>query len=141
MIEVRTATADSLHVPQVDDDSRPYFAALARGEFVLQWLPRSGFQHYPRPAALYAADNQPVWKPAAGIGNVHTFTIVRQHGIPYFKERIPYVVAIIELPEGVRMMGNVTDLPADEVTIGLPVQLYAVQVAEDIAVPFWRPQR
>lgn len=139
MIEVRTVEPGSLHVPQVDDDSRPYFAALARGELVLQWLPKTGFQHYPRPAALYPADNQPQWKSAAGTGVVHTFTVIRQHGIPYFKQRIPYVVAIVELPEGVRLMGNVTDVPADEVTVGLPVQLYSVLVAEGIAVPFWRP--
>jgi uncharacterized OB-fold protein len=139
MIEVITEQGADLHVPQVDDDSREYFAALARGEFVLQWLPRSGWQHYPRPAALYTADNQPEWRPASGRGTVHTFTVVRHHGMPYFKAKIPYVVAMIELPEGVRMMGNVTGIDADEVRIGLPVELYSVRIADDIGIPFWRP--
>lgn len=140
MIEIRTIPSGELHVPQVDAVSRPFFAALARGEFVLQWIPRSGFQHYPRPAALYAPDNQPEWRSAQGVGVVHTFTIIRQHGIPYFRDRTPYVVAVIELPEGVRIMGNLTDVEVDTVRIGMAVQIYAVVVAEDLAVPFWKPQ-
>lgn len=139
MIEVISDYESELHVPQVDDDSRPYFAALARGEFVLQWLPQTGYQHYPRPATLYPADNKPEWRPAAGHGLVHTFTVIRQHGIPYYKAMLPYVVAMIALPEGVRMMGNVTGVDPEQVQIGLEVEMYVVRIAEELGIPFWRP--
>lgn len=139
MIEVITDYGSQLHVPQVDAESRPYFAALARGEFMLQWLPKTGFQHYPRPAALYAEENQPEWRPAVGRGIVHTFTVIRQHGIPYFQAILPYVAAMIELPEGVRMLSNVTGIDPERVRIGLPVEMYVLRISEEIGIPFWRP--
>jgi len=44
-----------------------------------------------------------------------------------------------ELPEGVRMMGNVTGCGVDAVFVGMPVEAYAVAAAERVGVPFWRP--
>ena len=70
---------------------------------------------------------------------MHTFTIVRQNGEPPFRDQLPYVVAMIELDEGVRMMGNVTDCPVERVRIGMPVEAYAVECGDGLAVPFWRP--
>jgi uncharacterized OB-fold protein len=70
---------------------------------------------------------------------VHTFTIVRQNGEVPFKDQLPYVVAMIELDEGVRMMGNVTGCPVESVRIGMPVEAYAVECGDGMAVPFWRP--
>ena len=53
------------------------------------------------------------------------------------------VAAVLEearrhLEEGVRMMGNVTGCPVESVRIGLPVEAYAVECSEGLAVPFWR---
>ena len=49
---------------------------------------------------------------------------MRQYGGPGFKDELPYVVAMIELDEGVRMMGNVTDVDAESVRIGDKVQVW-----------------
>jgi hypothetical protein len=70
---------------------------------------------------------------------VHTFTIVRQNGQPPFEDELPYVVAMVELEEGVRMMGNVTGCAVESVRIGVPVEAYAVECGDGLAVPFWRP--
>ncbi|MEO3858607.1 OB-fold domain-containing protein [Acrocarpospora sp. B8E8] len=138
MIDVVDAIGSGLPVPEVDAVSRPFFEALDRGEFVLQRFPDGRWQHYPRPPELYPVDGRPDFQAASGHGEVHTFTIIRQSGVPYHKARLPYVVAIIETAEGVRLMGNVTDVPVDDVTIGMPVQVYGVRVAEGLALPFWR---
>ena len=70
---------------------------------------------------------------------VHTFTIVRQYGQAPFKGELPYAVAMVELGEGVRMMGTVTGCPVESVRIGMPVESYAVECGDGMAVPFWRP--
>ena len=47
---------------------------------------------------------------------------------------------MIELEEGVRMFGNVTDCPVEAVHVGMPVEAYAVKASERVGVPFWRPR-
>ena len=63
------------------------------------------------------------WKQASGRGVVHTFTVVRRTTDPYFRTRVPYVVAMIELDEGPRIMSNVTGCDVHAVRIGMPVSV------------------
>ena len=95
-------------------------------------------QHYPRKLCIRCG-GEPAWQPASGRGTVHTFTVVRQFGLPPFRDELPYVVAMIELEEGVRMLGNVTDIPPDDVHIGMSVEAYAVLAEENVGIPYWRP--
>ena len=90
-------------------------------------------------SSLFACGGGVDWATASGRGVVHTFTVVRQTGEAPFRDQLPYVVAVIELDEGVRMMGNVTGCPVEGVRIGLPVEAYAVECGDGLAVPFWRP--
>jgi hypothetical protein len=120
---------------------REFFAAAARGELRYQQCPACGHrQFYPR-AVCTACGADPAWAVASGRGLVHTFTVVRQNAQKPFRDELPYVVAIVELEEGVHMMGNVTGCPVDEVRIGQRVEAYAVECEDGLAVPFWRPAR
>jgi hypothetical protein len=69
---------------------------------------------------------------------VHTYTVIRQNGAPPFRDQVPYVVAIIDVDPGVRMMGNVVGIDPDDVRIGLGVELQIITVDDDYAVPVWR---
>ena len=116
----------------------PYFEAAARGELLYQRCAACGHrQFYPR-VLCTACGTDSTWATASGRGTVHTFTIVRQNGQAPFKDELPYVVAMIELDEGVRMMGNITGCDPERVAIGMRVEAYAVECGEGIAVPFWR---
>ena len=128
-------------IPSPDALERPFFEAAARGELLYQRCPKCGHvQFYPR-AVCTACGADPEWARASGRGTVHTYTVVRQNGMPPFKDELPYVVAMVELPEGVRMMGNVTGCPADEVGVGTQLEAYAVEFEPGLALPFWRPLR
>jgi uncharacterized OB-fold protein len=118
---------------------RAFFEAAARGELRYQVCPACGHrQFYPR-LLCTACGGGVEWAVASGRGVVHTFTIVRQNGQPPFRDELPYAVAIVELAEGVRMMGNVTGCPPEALRIGLPVEAYAIECGDGLAVPFWRP--
>jgi uncharacterized OB-fold protein len=120
---------------------REFFVAAARGELLYQRCPACGHrQFYPR-LLCTACAGTPEWAQASGRGTVHTFTIIRQNGAKPFKDLLPYAVAMIELEEGVRMMGNVTGVPVEQVKIGLRVEAYAVECGDGMAVPFWRAAR
>jgi len=127
--------------PAPDAIEKPFFEAAARGELLYQRCPKCQHaQFYPR-AVCTACGADPEWATASGRGAVHTYTIVRQNGMPPFKDELPYVVAMVELPEGVRMMGNVTGVSPDEIGVGTKLEAYAVEFEPGLALPFWRPAR
>lgn len=132
---------DERPLPAADHVSQVFWEAAARGELVYQECPRCGHrQFYPR-AACTACAADPEWKQASGRGTVHTFTVIRQNWAEPFRGMLPYVVAMVELEEGPRMMTNVTDCDPDGVHIGMAVECYAVKIEDGLALPFWRPAR
>jgi uncharacterized OB-fold protein len=125
-------------LPAKDPVSAPYWEAAARGELLIQRCPACGNrQHYPR-AACTQCGATPEWERASGRGTIHTYTVIRQNHARPFRDELPYVVAMVELEEGPRVMGNV-DGPVDDVHIGMPVEVYFQTAEEDLGIPFWRP--
>ena len=126
-------------LPLPDETERPFYEAAARGELRYQRCPDCGHrQFYPRPLCT-ACGAEPEWATASGRGTVHTFTVVRQNYAQPFAGELPYAVAMIELEEGVKMMGGVTGCDADDVHVGMAVEAYAILAEEGLAIPFWRP--
>ncbi|HEX6311793.1 MAG TPA: Zn-ribbon domain-containing OB-fold protein [Acidimicrobiia bacterium] len=127
-------------IPRPDATSAPYWEAAARGELVVQECPECGRrQFYPRTVCTQCGAD-PGWLTCSGRGSVHTFTVIRQNHAKPFREELPYVVAMVDLEEGPRMMGNLTGCDPAEVHIGMPVEVYFVRADEGGAVPFWRPR-
>ncbi len=141
---LQLADAPELHVdarplPAPDHTSAPFWALAAAGSLVFQRCTACGAaQFYPRPLCILCA-GAVEWEEASGEGTVHTFTVVRQNLAPPFGDLGPYVVAMVELAEGPRMLSNLTHVEPDDVRVGLPVTAYAVRVDDELAIPFWRP--
>jgi uncharacterized OB-fold protein len=117
----------------------PFWSAAAEGRLLIQRCPSCGQgQFYPR-AMCTACAGTPEWEEVSGRGRVYSFTVIRQNGAEPFRNELPYVVAMVDLEEGTRMMGNVTDCPVSDVRIGMPVEAYIVEAEPGVGVPFWRP--
>jgi len=125
--------------PDVRGPGRPYWRSGADG--VLR-LPRcTACQRlfwYPRTHCPHCGSDALEWLATAGRGHVYTFTIVRQSPEPFFAARVPYVVAMIELIEGPRVMANVVDCDAAAVHIGMPVSVLFDDLGDDVHVPLFR---
>lgn len=129
------AATPPLYVP--DPGAQPFWAAAAEGRLLIQECPGCGRrQFYPRPLCLDCGGS-PGWLEASGNGTVYTFTVIRQNGDPGFAGVLPYVVAMIDLAEGPRMMGNVIGCPVDDVSVGMAVRAVAVTVAPSMAIVQW----
>ena len=138
-MEVREVASWDKPVPAGGNVVGEFWSAAAQGRLLIQRCPAcGGRQFYPRPVCVTCGAD-PEWEEASGRGVVHTFTVIRQNGARPFRDELPYVVAMIELAEGPRMMGNVTGCAPDDVTVGMPVVAYAVVAEEGLAVPFWEP--
>jgi uncharacterized protein len=128
-------------LPAVDAVSAPFWDGARRGVLRLQRCTTCGeAQWYPR--AICVADGGDVeWFDAAGTGSVHTFTIIRQNLALPFRDQLPYVIAMIDLPEGPRMMSSITHCAPEAVRIGMPVEVWFAPTGsdDDLRLPFWRP--
>ena len=76
-----------------------------------------------------------------GRGTVYSFTVVWHPLLPDFADSVPYVPAVVELPEtnGCRLVGAMQDVETEDVKVGMPVELVWRDVRDGVTVPTWRP--
>jgi hypothetical protein len=73
---------------------------------------------------------------AAGTGEVYSYVV--HHHPPVPGRTLPITIALVQLPEGVRMVGELLGADPDQVRIGLPVRAEFVRVDADLTLPAWR---
>jgi uncharacterized OB-fold protein len=124
-------------LPQVTPDTAFFWDGAAAGELRIQRCAGCGAVRHP-PGPMCPACGEPAgggYLVAAGTGEV--FSYVVHHHPPVPGKRLPMVVALVQLPEGVRMVGEMPGVPPDQVRIGLPVRVTFVP-AGDMLLPAWR---
>ncbi|MEC8202678.1 MAG: Zn-ribbon domain-containing OB-fold protein [Pseudomonadota bacterium] len=111
-------------VPRPNGDTQPFWDACNEERLVYQSCQSCGHaQFYPRSACVKCESTDLAWKEADPTGTVHTFTIVNRAPSAAFRSDVPYVLALIDLADGFRMMMNVTDCDPADVAIGKPVRI------------------
>lgn len=117
--------------PVKQDFSQPFWDGAAEGKFLLQRCPESGqYQFYPRPVSVQTGKRGLEWREASGRGTVYSFTVTYRSPLPV-KGIAPYIVALMELEEGVRVMANLIGCAPDAARIGMAVKLAWVKAGED----------
>ena len=79
------------------------------------------------------------WQEAGGKARVNTFAIMRDMVEPKFWADLPYVLAMVDLEEGVRMMTKIVDCEPEAVEIGMDVEVVFEDITEQHALPMFRP--
>jgi uncharacterized protein len=130
--------------PQVSPDTAFFWAGTAAGELRIQRCGKCGaLRHPPGPMCprcrvpQRAAGGETGYAVAAGTGEVYSYVV--HHHPPVPGKTLPLVIALMELPEGVRMVGELLGVRPDQVRIGLPVRAEFVRVDDDLTLPAWRP--
>lgn len=123
-------------LPQPTKITQPYWEAAARNRLVIQECDCCKTrQFYPREFCLTCLSGDITWIECSGKGRVYTYTINRRAANEALRERVPYVVAAIDLDEGVRMIANIVDSPIEAVRIGSRVQVCFECVNDEITLP------
>jgi uncharacterized OB-fold protein len=113
-----------LPAPQFSPDAGPYWDAAKEDRFVLQQC-RDCKKHRFIPSHLCTScgsDNTD-WVEASGKGTIHSLSTVHRGPTPEFRAHTPYIVALIDLIEGPRMMTNLVGQDASDLKIGDAVQM------------------
>ncbi|MEU8826212.1 bifunctional MaoC family dehydratase N-terminal/OB-fold nucleic acid binding domain-containing protein [Streptomyces sp. NPDC048636] len=115
--------------PVVNRDNEGFWEGVAEHRLLLQrcagcatlrfpWLPGCG------------RCGSPEWETAEASGRGTVFSHVVMHHPPFPAFEPPYAVGLVELAEGVRMVGGITGVPYDKVRIGMPVELEFLRVED-----------
>jgi uncharacterized OB-fold protein len=134
-----TSYAGPLPVPT--PETKPYWEAARRHELHVQRCVGCG-EHffYPRGACPRCLDARLEWRRVSGRGRLHTFTVVYR-GLRDFPLGTPYVIAIVELDEGPRVMTNLVGVAPDPAAlrIGTPLEVVFEDVTPEVTLPRFRP--
>ena len=126
-------------VPAIDPGSAPYWAALEQHRLILKRCKACGKAHfYPRELCPYCFSDDLAWIEASGLGAIYSFTVCHRPAGPAFAADVPYVVALVELAEGPRMMTRILGDPA-AIAIGRAVMVRFEQQTETLILPFFEP--
>ena len=105
--------------------SAGFWEAAGRGELVVQRCDGCGLRrHYPQEMCAECHSAAWSWSALSGRGVVYTFTVTHQVFHPAWAGAAPYVVATIELDEGVRMVADLPPEDVADIAIGLPVEVF-----------------
>jgi len=128
-------------VPDPDISGAPFWEAAARHELVLQTCASCGtIRHPPRPMCPACNSMEYTFEQASGRGRIWSWVIAHAPVLPSFAQKVPYNVVVVELDEGVRMVGNLFDVDNDAIEEGMPVTVDFDDVEEGVSLPVWRPQ-
>lgn len=81
------------------------------------------------------------WKESRGKGKIHSFTVTYDFAPPEFMDDVPYVLSIINMDEGFRIMSNIVECDFDELECDMPVEVLFEEVTPEITLPKFKPIR
>jgi len=94
-------------------------------------------RHPPRPMCPHCHSLEWDTIESSGRGTVFSFVIPHHPPLPWFPE--PYVVALVDLEEGTRLVTNIVGVAPDAVTIGMPVVVRFEHFDDDVVLPLFAP--
>ena len=127
-------------LPKRSPDTAAYWDACQRHELLIQRCSTCGeLQFYPRNVCTSCGSNSLDWVTASGHGKVLSRTIVRRAVSAAYADDVPYVIALIELQEGVVMMSKVVGCEPESVHTGMAVEVNFEDWSEQVSMPVFVP--
>ncbi len=127
-------------LPVVQPWSEAFWEGTKENRLLIQECSACGIKiFYPRKVCPECWSSELAWVDASGRGKVYTYTIMLDGVEPKFAADLPYVLAMIDLDEGVRMMGNIVDCDPEQVQFGMDVEVVFQRVTDEFTLPKWRP--
>lgn len=123
--------------PIYDEESKPFWEGLKKHELKIQQCNDCNqFIFYPRSICPNCFSEHLSWMNAKGQGTIYSYTVIHQ-AFGSFKETVPYIVAVVELDEGVRMMTRIVG-KRDQVAIDKRVTVTFQAIDDDFVLPYFR---
>jgi uncharacterized OB-fold protein len=134
-----TAHRGALPIPT--PETQPYWDGAREGKLMLPWCADCGQPHFhPRAICPHCGGAALQWRQASGRGRLHTY-VINHKSAKGFEDRVPYVIAVVELEEGPRLLTNIEidDPTPEKLPIDMPLLVSFRVLNQQIALPVFRP--
>jgi uncharacterized OB-fold protein len=126
--------------PRITPETAAYWKALREGRLMLSECESCGkISHPPQGVCAFCWGGRLKPKFAGGGGTLNSFSIIRQTADPAFKSRVPYVLAWVDLDEGVSLVSNVIGCDIGSVRIGMRLRAVFEPLSDDAGAVLFEP--
>lgn len=127
-------------LPTIQPWSEEFWKGTKQEKLLIQECKQCGSKiFYPRKNCPECWSPDLAWRQASGRAKVFSYSVTYAGVEEHFYEDIPFVLALVDLEEGVRMMTNIIGCKPEDVSIGMDLKVVFDHVTKDIALPKWRP--
>lgn len=124
--------------PTISPDTAFFWNGLREHKLLIQRCSGCGaLRNPPRPMCPKCRSLEWDTIESSGRGIVYSYVMPHQPRFPFFE--YPYIVALVELDEGVRLVSNLVDIEPADVTVGMPVQVCYQTFENDLVLHQFRP--
>ncbi|WP_102419840.1 Zn-ribbon domain-containing OB-fold protein [Mycobacterium sp. 4858] len=124
--------------PAITKDTEFFWNGLRDNKLLIQRCGGCGrLRHPPRPMCPHCRSLDWDTVESSGRGTVYSYVMPHEPKFPFFE--YPYVVALVELEEGVRLVSNLTGIDPADVRTGMPVEVYYQGFDNDLVLHQFRP--
>jgi uncharacterized protein len=127
-------------LPVSTEWSRPFWEGARQHKLLLKKCARCG--HIDHPPYLFCTEcmaEEHEWIPASGKGTLYSYA-VNTFGVPFpFWDDMPYVLAIIDLDEGPRVISNIVECDLERLENQMKLEVVFDDVSPEVTLPKWKP--
>lgn len=121
--------------PSVNRDTEYFWEGTRQGELRIQRCGGCGLlRHPPGPMCPECGATKPKYLVSEGHGVIYSYVVHHHPQVP--GKQTPFVIALVELDEGVRMLGEFDGEPS----VGQRVEVVFTKVDDELTMPSWRPR-
>jgi uncharacterized protein len=127
--------------PAPDSLTSFFWEGARRHKLLIQKCDGCGrFQHPPEPVCHHCLSFALGSGEVSGVGTIYSFEIATQAFHPWFTDKIPFVIAVVELAEqpNLKLITNIVDVDPDAVRVGARVQVAWRQLDDEFTLPVFR---
>ena len=124
--------------PSISPDTAFFWNALREQKLLIQRCKScAAVRHPPRPMCPKCNSLERDTLASSGRGVVYSYVMPQHPPFPFFE--YPYIVVLVELEEGVRLVSNLCGIAPSEVCAGMPVEVFYETFEDDLVLHQFRP--
>ena len=128
-------------VPEpIEELNKQFWAYCGEEKLCFQRCRTCGkWRHLPRPMCAQCQSLDWQWDESSGRGKVYSWTVTRAPFHPAFADFVPYVVLVVEMDEGIRLVAGMKGQTVDDLQLGMAVEVVFERLSETVALPIFQP--